>query len=107
MMIFSKSARILLAALALGGAALAATGEASARPGGRGGHGGHGWHGGGHGGHGWHGGHRWRGHHWRGYGYGLAGVAYVAGGPRCRLVERVNAYGDVVVRRVCRNPVYY
>jgi len=104
MMIFSKSARILLAALALGGAALAATGEASARPGGRGGHG---WHGGGHGGHGWHRPHHRPHYGFRGYGYGLAGVAYVAGGPRCRFVERVNAYGDVVVRRVCRNPVYY
>lgn len=93
MMIFSKSARILLAALALSGAAIAATGEASARPGR-----GHGWHGG----HGHHGHHlRHRGH-WRGY-----GVAYVAAGPRCRLVERVNRYGDVVMRRVCFRPAYY
>lgn len=103
-----KTFAAVIAALALG-SAFAAVGTAEARPMG----GGH--HGGGHGG-GWH--HRphhgpfhhrpHRHHgHWGG-GYGLIGGAvYVASGPRCRLVERINPYGEVVVRRVCPRPIYY
>lgn len=96
---FQKTAAMFLAALAIGGAALTAAGEAQARPG-RGGHGG---------GHGWghHRPHHGWGHHrphWRGYGI-VAPVAYL--GTRCRLVERVNRYGDVVLRRVCARPIYY
>ncbi|MCA0404537.1 MAG: hypothetical protein LCH39_00085 [Proteobacteria bacterium] len=91
----------LLAAFALG-STFAAVSTAEARPGGHGGHGG--WHGGHHRPH--HGHFR---HHHRHWGaYGLIGAAsYVAAGPRCRLVERVNRYGDVVLRRVCVRPIYY
>lgn len=88
MITIRTSTKYLLAALALGGAALTAAGEASARP--RHGHGFHGHHGGHH---------IWRGH------YGPRFVSY-GGGYRCRLVRRVNAYGELVVRRVCFNRYY-
>jgi hypothetical protein len=101
---FSKSVTMALAALALGAASLAsATAEASPR--------GHGVRHGGHGGHirnhgiGRH--HIYRGH-WGGHGrrwggYPVYGAAYYGGS--CRIVERVNVYGEVVARRVC--PSYY
>ncbi|CAN1561275.1 hypothetical protein MCEMSEM23_02676 [Rhabdaerophilaceae bacterium] len=91
-----KSFAIALTALSLGSAALltASSAEAGPRGGGARFHGGHGHHGFGH----RHWGHR----HWGvrpvyrpivrvGYGYG--------GG--CRLVQRVNRFGEIVVRRVC------
>lgn len=106
---FSKSVTMALAALALGAASLAsASAEASPR--------GHGVRHGGHGGQfqnhgiashhlvrgGWNGGHHW-GHrrHWGAY--PVYGAAYYGGS--CRLVRRVNVYGEIVVRRVC--PTYY
>jgi hypothetical protein len=88
MITIRKSTNILLAALALGGAALTATSEASAGP--RHGHGFHRHHGPHH---------IWRGH------YGPRFVDYrYGGGYRCRLVRRVNHYGEIRVRRVCFNP---
>jgi hypothetical protein len=90
-----KTAAALLAALALG-STFAAVSTAEARPGRHGG-----WHGH-HGHHRPHHGFR----HWGAYGL-IGGAAYMAAGPRCRLVERVNAYGDVVLRRVCHRPMYY
>lgn len=87
MITIRKSTNILLAALSLGGAALAAS-EASAWPG-RGPRHGFDWHPAPH-------------HHWRGY-YGPRFVHY-GGGYRCRLVRRVNHYGEIRVRRVCFNP---
>jgi hypothetical protein len=109
-----RSNRIALAAAALGlaiaGSAISATGaEASPRHGwGHHGHGGHvhcrpirlcnpGFPGHGHGHGGWHGG-------WHGGGWGgtvVVGDSFPYG-HRCRLVERVNRWGEVVVRRVCR-----
>lgn len=93
-----KTAAALFAAFALG-STFVAVGTAEARPGHHGG-----WHGGHHRPH--HGHFR---HHHRHWGaYGLIGAAsYVAAGPRCRLVERENVYGDVVVRRVCHRPIFY
>lgn len=88
MITIRKSTNILLAALALGGASLAVAGEASAG------------HRHGHGFHRYHGPH----HIWRGH-YGPR-FAHYGGGHRCRMVRRVNAYGDLVVRRVCFNPYY-
>jgi hypothetical protein len=41
---------------------------------------------------------------WRGH-YGPRFVHY-GGGYRCRMVRRVNAYGELVVRRVCFNRSY-
>lgn len=92
MTMIRKSTSLILGAVALAGAALAIAGEASARPG-------HGHHG--------HGIHRHHGHHhiWRGH-YGPRFVGYYGGGYRCRFVRRVNAYGELVVRRVCFNPYY-
>ena len=87
---FKKSFAIALTALSLGSAALltASAAEAGPRHSGARFHGGHGHHGWGH--RGW--GHRpYRPIVHVGYGYGS----------RCRLVERVNRFGDVVVRRVC------
>ncbi len=91
MVMIRKSTSLLLGALALTGAALSIAGEASARPG-------HGHHG--------HGIHRHHGHHhiWRGH-YAPRLVRY-DGGYRCRFIRRVNAYGELVVRRVCFNPYY-
>lgn len=88
MITIRKSTNILLAALALGGASLAVAGEASAGP--RYGHG--------------HGFHRYHGPHyiWGGH-YGPRFVHY-GGGYRCRLVRRVNHYGEIRVRRICFNP---
>jgi opacity protein-like surface antigen len=51
-----------------------------------------------HGHHGHHGGH-WGGGHW-GYGGGY-GYGYGGGYGGCRLVRRVNHWGEVVIRRVC------
>ena len=98
-MTIRTSTSLLLGALAVGGAALAVAGQASAAPGGGFRHGPHHPH------HG-HGIHRHHGHHhiWRGH-YGPRFVGY-GGGYRCRFVRRVNAYGELVVRRVCFNPYY-
>ena len=122
--------RLAFAAAALGlaiaGSAVAtSSAEASPLNGGRGGwgHHGHGGHGGGwrHHGHGGHGG-GWGNGHCRpirlcnpgpygggwggGYGGGWGGTVVVGNslpyGGRCRLVERENRWGEVVVRRVCR-----
>jgi hypothetical protein len=92
--------RFALAAAALGiaiaGSAIApSSAEASPRHGGHGGGWGH--HGGGWGHGGW-------GHgrpHWGHRPYGIVRIGYGGYGPRCRLVERENRWGDVVVRRVC------
>lgn len=46
------------------------------------------------------------GHFGPGY-WGVVRVGYpYAYGPRCRLVERENRWGEIVVRRVCRPPVW-
>ncbi|MBN8533190.1 MAG: hypothetical protein J0L51_03780 [Rhizobiales bacterium] len=84
------STKYLFAALALGGAAITAASEASAWPG-RGPRHGFDWHPAPH--------HIWRGH------YGPRFVHY-GGGYRCRMIRRVNAYGELVVRRVCFNRYY-
>ena len=119
MSIFTKSITVALTALAIGSATLAPiAAEASPRPhggghhgGGHGGgfpgggypgpYGGHGHHGGGWGGHGggWGGG--WGNGPWRG---GVYPIVYNGGEiRRCRTVEQVDAYGEVVgTRRVCR-----
>lgn len=96
----SKTLAIALTGLGLAfGSALATAGDAEARPG-RGG----GIHRGGihHGGHFRHG--HWGHRHWRHARWGLGGPMLVSGvyGPRCRLVERLNPYGEIVVRRICR-----
>ncbi len=98
MVMIRKSTSLLLGAIALTGAALSIAGEASAGPG-RGhiahpGHHGPGLHRPHHGHH-----HVWRGH------YAPRFVSY-DGGYRCRFVRRVNAYGELVVRRMCFNPYY-
>jgi len=95
--------RFALAAAALGiaiaGSAITpSSAEASPRHGGHGGGWGH--HGGGWGHGGW-------GHgrpHWGHRPYGFVRIGYGGYGPRCRLVERENRWGDVVVRRVCFGP---
>jgi hypothetical protein len=104
-----RATRLVLAAAAMGfglaGSVLANNAaEASPLNGGR--HPGHhgGWHPHGHGGP-----HlpAWGHHRPHGYfGHGAWGVVHVGypHGPRCRLVERENRWGEIVLRRVCRRP---
>jgi hypothetical protein len=98
MSIFTKSIKAAFAVLAIGSATLAPiAAEASPRHHGGSHHGHHGW-GGHHGGWGHGGG--WRG----GWSGGVYPIIYNGGAiRRCRIVERVDAYGDVIgTRRVCR-----
>lgn len=92
--------RLALAAAALGlaiaGSAIAtSSAEASPRHGGHGGWGHHGGHGG------------WGRGDWghRGYwGPRYPGFVRIGYGPRCRLVERQNRWGEIVIRKVCFGP---
>jgi hypothetical protein len=102
MVMIRKSTSLFLGAVALAGAALSLVGDAAAGPGpGHIAHPGH--HG--HHGHGMHRPHHRPHHVWRGH-YGPRFVGVYDGGYRCRFVRRVNAYGELVVRRVCFNPYY-
>jgi hypothetical protein len=111
MSIFTKSIKVAVAALAIGSATLAPI-AAEASPRHRGGHHGGGFPGGGYPGHhggGWgHHGGGW-GHHGGGWGgrwnHGVYPIIYNGGEiRRCKIVERVDAYGDVIgTRRVCRS----
>ena len=100
---FNRSLTLAAAlGIALTGATFATNASASPRHGGHGGgwHHGHGHHGGG-----------WNHGGWNirvgGGGYGLGGYDDDYGyRPGCRLVERENRWGEIVIRRICARPRY-